>query len=235
MRRRLGTGAPGHLASTAKIQCMQTFEFRRDRFETFASFANPTVNIGFTLVLPDFRPFCKERHIPPFHFFLFCLLTTIRDIDNFMYRIYEGEVIKIDEFIASYTVINEDNNYNYAAFEMSDVLEVFVERSVAAGKVARASRALINDGKNLSPRERKNNIYTTCMPWIDMTSIAHPVFSYQEPDIPLIAWGKYGESIDGRMTLPFSVQAHHGFVDGYHIHLLGERIGKKIAAMMAAD
>lgn len=211
---------------------MDTFEQRRDRFDSFASFANPTLNLGFNLVLPEFRPFCRARGTPPFHFFLFCLLTSIREIDNFMYRIVEGEVIRIDQFKASYTVINEDHNYNYAAFEMSDVLDVFVERSVAAGQVARASRALINTGKEMSPRERKNNIYTTCMPWLDMTSIAHPVFCYQEPDIPLIAWGKYGPSVDGKMTLPFSVQAHHGFVDGYHIHLLGERIGQKMVALI---
>ena len=213
---------------------MNTFEHRRDRFDSFAGFADPTLNIGMNLVLPDFRPFCKAHDIPPFHFFLFCLLTSIRDIDNFMYRIYDGEVIRIDEFIASYTVINDDHNYNYAAFDMSDVLEVFVARSVAAGQLARTSRALINSGKELSPRERKNNIYTTCMPWIDMTSIAHPVFCYQEPDIPLIAWGKYGHNVDGKMTLPFSVQAHHGFVDGYHIHLLGERIGHKMAALIGS-
>ena len=211
---------------------MQTFEHRRDRFEAFAGFANPTVTISFNLVLPDFRPYCKQRGIPPFHFFLFHLLTSIREIDNFMYRIFDGEVIRIDEFIASYTVINQDHNYNYAAFEMSDELAVFVERSVAAGKIASTTRGLVNSGKELSPRERKNNFYTTCMPWIDMTAIAHPIFSYQEPDIPLIAWGKYGDSVDGSMRLPFSVQAHHGFVDGYHIHLLGERIGHKIAALI---
>lgn len=211
---------------------MENFERRRDRYDSFSQFENPTLNIGMTLALPDFRPFCKERKIPPFHFFLFCLLTSIRQIDNFMYRIYEGEVIKIDEFIASYTVMNLDHNYNYAAFEMSDELDEFVARSVAAGQIASNSRALINTAAGLTPREQKNNIYTTCMPWIDMTSISHPVFSYKHPDIPLIAWARFSEPSHGKMTLPFSVQAHHGFVDGYHIHLLGETIAARIGELM---
>lgn len=212
---------------------MDDFEYRRDRFNAFSAFDNPTLNIGMTLALPDYRPWCKAHAIPPFHFFLYCLLTRIGRIDNFMYRIYEGEVIKIDRFIASFTVINQDNNYNYAAFEMSEDLHEFVARSVEAGRIASTTRELINTAAKLSAREQKNNIYTTCMPWIDMTSIAHPVFSYQHPDIPLLAWGRLRQTQDGQLALPFSVQAHHGFVDGYHIHLLGQAIAARIAELIA--
>lgn len=213
---------------------MENFEHRRDRFESFSKFENPAVNICMSLSLPDFRPYCKANQIPPFHFFLFCLLTSVRKIDNFMYRIYQGEVIKIDEFIASYTVLNMDHNYNYAAFEMSDDLREFVARSVAAGEIAKNTRALINNGEGQSERELKNNFYTTCMPWIDMTSIEHPIFSYKQPDIPLIAWGKMSEPANGIVTLPFSVQAHHGFVDGYHIHLLGETIAARVRELISS-
>lgn len=212
---------------------MQKFELRRDRFNAFSAFDNPTLNIGMSLALPDFRPFCKERSIPPFHFFLFSLLTSMRSMDNFMYRIFDGDVIKIDEFFASYTVINEDHNYNYASFTMSGDLGEFVTRSVAAGQIAKTTRELINCGENWTPRERKNNIFTTCMPWIDLTSIAHPVFSYKEPDIPLVAWGKYSAPAGGSLILPFSVQAHHGFVDGYHVHLLGEKIAATIDELIS--
>ncbi len=212
---------------------MQQFELRRDRFNSFSTFENPTLNIGMQLALPDFRPYCKERQIPPFHFFLFSLLTSIRGIDNFMYRILDGDVIKITEFFASYTVINKDNNYNFASFTMSDDLAEFVTRSVEAGRIAHASSKLINCGENWTPRESKNNFFTTCMPWIEMTSIAHPIFRFKESDVPMIAWGKFSAPSGGSLTLPFSVQAHHGFVDGYHIHLLGETIAAKIRELMS--
>jgi chloramphenicol O-acetyltransferase type A len=64
-----------------------------------------------------------------FHFFLFCLLNTVKEIDQFMYRIYRGDVIKIDDFPASYTVINGDENLNYTRFTMTDQLDLFIERS----------------------------------------------------------------------------------------------------------
>jgi chloramphenicol O-acetyltransferase len=34
------------------------------------------------------------------------------------------------------------------------------------------------------------------------------------------------------MTVPFCVQAHHGFVDGYHVHLLLQCLGERIAHEM---
>ncbi|MES2318462.1 MAG: CatA-like O-acetyltransferase [Pseudomonadota bacterium] len=213
---------------------MQNFEHRRDRFEAFCRFDNPIINIGMNLSVPDFRPYCKARQIPPFHFFLYCLLHSVRGIDNFMYRILDGEVIKVDRLYGAFTVLNLDNNLNYARFTMSDELDEFIERSVAAGAIARASRALINSGDDLSPRERKNNVYTTCLPWLDMTAIEHPIYRHREADIPLVAWGKFSAPDGPVMRLPFSVQAHHGFVDGYHIHQLGAALSARIAAQLAS-
>lgn len=211
---------------------MQNFEYRRDRFNAFCAYENPALNLTMPLSLPDFRPFCKVHELPPFHFFLYCLLMSVREIDNFMYRIYDGDVIKIDDFYASFTAINEDNNYNYASFTRSDDLHEFVERSVAAGRLARTTRELINTGATMTPREFKNNIFTTCMPWIDLGAIAHPVFRHKEPDIPMIAWGRFSAPGGGAMTLPFSVQAHHGFVDAYHIHLLGQALAGRIGSLI---
>ena len=211
---------------------MENFELRRDRYEAFCRYDNPLINLSIRLTVPDFRPFCKARALPPFHVFLYCMLHSVRGIDNFLYRIYEGEVIKIDRFFGAYTVLNEDNNLNYARFTISDDLGEFIARSVQAGQVARASRPLINSGADLSPRELKNNVYTTCMPWLDLTAIEHPIYRHHEADIPLLAWGKFGEPANGSMSLPLSVQAHHGFVDAFHVHQLGEALGARIGELI---
>ena len=212
---------------------MKNFEKRRDRYELFRSFDNPLVNLCFQLDVPDFRPWCRARQIPVFHFFLYCVLNTVKESDNFMYRIHEGEVIRIDDFPASYTVINGDNNLNYTRFDMTDELELFVERSLAAKRIAEASSMLINTGEGQSVREQRNNIFITSLPWLDLTSIEHPVYRHADADIPCISWGKFGPARDGRMALPFSVQAHHGFVDGYHIGQLAQAIAQRISTVMA--
>ncbi len=213
---------------------MKNFAKRRDRYDLFRAFDNPLVNINFQLDVPDFRPWCKARQIPVFHFFLFCLLNTVRDIDHFMYRIYQGEVIKIDDFPASYTVINGDENLNYTRFTMTDQLDLFIARSLEAKRVAEASSALINTGDGESERERRNNIYITCLPWLELAAIEHPICRHRDADIPTFTWGKFGPpQDDGRMRIPFSAQAHHGFVDGYHVQKLAQALSQRIAAMIS--
>ena len=209
---------------------MDKFEFRRDRYESFRQYANPLLNLSVVARLPEFRHYCKERQLPPFHFLLYCLYMSVKDVDNFLYREFEGNVIKIDDFYGGYTVINLDNNLNYARFDMSADRAEFISRSLAAGVEARASREFINTGRDLTPREQKNNVYTTCMPWLDMRAIEHPIYEYKSADIPLIAWGRYSDLGGDTMAVPFCVQAHHGFVDGYHVHLLLQRLGERIAA-----
>ena len=213
---------------------MKNFEKRRDRYDLFRKFDNPLVNINFQLDVPDFRPYCKANNIPVFHFFLFCLLNTVKEIDNFMYRIYQGEVIKIDDFPGSYTVINGDQNLNYTSFAMTDQLDVFIARSLAAKRIAEASSALINTGEHLSEREQRNSIFITCLPWLELAAIEHPVYRHRDADIPTFTWGKFGPAQDdGRMRVPFSAQAHHGFVDGYHVQTLAQVLAQRIAAIIA--
>ena len=157
------------------------------------------------------------------------MLHAIKSIDNYMYRIYQGEVIRIEEFWGSYTVINHDGNLNYARFVMSSDLKEFIARSLESKQEAEASSRLINSSDSLSEREQKNNIYITCMPWLKLTAIDHPIYEHKTYDIPSLAWGRFSDPHHGQMTIPFSAQAHHGFVDGYHVHLLAEAISERIA------
>ncbi|MYM22488.1 hypothetical protein GTP46_07505 [Duganella sp. FT135W] len=214
---------------------MHNFEKRRDRYNAFASFEKPLVNLSFELEVPEFRPYCKQHGLAPFHFFLYHVLHALEGIDNFMYRVHQGEVIKIQDFWASYTVINQDQNLNFARFEMTADLKEFVARSVEAKRVAEASTGIINTSEALSEYDQRRNIHITCMPWLKLASIEHPIYKHKDYDIPSLAWGRFSDQRDdSKLAMTMSVQAHHGFVDGYHIHLLAEAIAARIAQTMAA-
>lgn len=203
------------------------FEKRRDRFEFFEAFENPLLNITFPLELPDFLASCKSKGLPPFHFFLFCLLRACEKVEAFRYRNLNGEILRIENFYASYTVLNENQSLNYTRFENTSDLELFIKRSLEAKVLAESSEALINTGVEMSAREMKNYIFITSIPWLDFTSIQHPVFKFKSADIPSIAWGKF-KKVDGKIIVSLSVQAHHGFVDGYHIHELGVALKEEV-------
>ena len=203
------------------------FEKRRDRFEFFEAFENPLLNITFPLELPDFLTYCKKGNLPPFHFFLFCMLRSLEKVEAFRYRQLDGKIYRVDELYASYTVLNENRSLNYTRFQNTPDLGLFIKRSLEAKVLAESSEALINTGIELTPKEMKNYIFITSIPWLDFTSIQHPVFKFKSADIPSIAWGKF-KKIDGKIVVSLSVQAHHGFVDGYHIHELGETLREQI-------
>lgn len=213
---------------------MQNFERRRDRFDLFGQMDSPALNITFTLELPDFRPWCKEQGLPPFHVMLCAVLRAILKVENFRYRLFEGEVIRIDRLIPSYTVVNQHQDLNFAQFTWSDDLREFVALSVKARDEASAMEALNQTYGRMTPREWKEQVFVTCIPWLDFTSIQHPTASLAAPDIPSFAWGKFRDAGHGRLALPFSAQAHHGFVDGFHIHQLAQQVGAELEAIMRA-
>lgn len=212
---------------------MNNFENRRDRFELFNGMDSPLLNLTFNLTVPNFLPFCKSEGHPPFHFFLYVVLKSFMKIENFRYRIYQGKVILIDRIIPSYTVMNQDNVLNFTRFEYSDDLRTFIERSLESKNISSNSRALLHEASSYTEREIKDYCFITSLPWLDFTSIQHPVSRFKSADIPSIAWGKFKPNDDGTLTMPFSVQAHHGFVDGYHIHLLSEEMSNQIKILMS--
>ena len=211
---------------------MQNFEKRRDRFEFFDGFERPSINICYKLETPDFVSFCKANSLPPFHFFLYHLFLSLNEVDNFKYRILNGKVTKIGKIIASYTVMNQDQNLNFTRFENSSDLKEFIDLSLKAKDESSSTKELIHTGHGLPEHELKNYVFVTSIPWLDFTSIEHPVFKFKSADIPSIAWGKFNKIPNG-ISFSFAVQAHHGFVDGYHIHLLGETIRKNLNKSMS--
>jgi chloramphenicol O-acetyltransferase len=211
---------------------MENFEKRRDRFEFFEGFENPLLNLSFDLEVKDFRPFCKANNLPPFHFFLYCFFSSMNEIDNFKYRVLNGEVFKVDQLIGSYTILNSDNLFNFTRFDLYSDLHEFIQHSQLAKEEVSKVKGLMNTGLELSPREMKNYVFITCLPWLKMTAIEHPTYKYKSSDIPSVAWGKFSPLGTSDLSIPLSVQAHHGFVDAYHIHLLAQAIEKKIATLI---
>jgi chloramphenicol O-acetyltransferase len=212
---------------------MKLFERRRDRFALFDAMDSAAVNICFPLELPDFRPWCREQGLAPFHVLLYAVLRSVLKVENFRYRILGGDVIRIERLIPSFTVVNQHNDLNFAQFGWSDDLREFVARGIAAREEASSMAALNMEYAARTPLQAKEQVFVTCIPWLAFSSIQHPSASLAQPDIPSFAWGKYRDAPNGRLELPFSVQAHHGFVDGFHIHQLAQQIAAELDAVIS--
>ena len=211
---------------------LEKFERRRDRFDLFNGMDSAAVNLCFPLELPDFRPWCKGQGLAPFHVLLCAVLRAVLEIENFRWRVLDGEVICIDRLEPSFTVVNAHNDLNFAQFAWTDDLREFVARGIAAREEASSMTALNAKYATMSPRQAKEQVFVTCIPWLAFTSIQHPSASLAQPDIPSFAWGKFRDGANGRLEVPFSVQAHHGFVDGFHIHQLAQQVAAELDAML---
>ncbi len=214
---------------------MNNFELRRDRFDFFESFENPLLNLTIQLEVPDFIPFCKQRQLPVFHFFLFCLMKSLNELDHFKYRLVDGKVVKNDVLNGSYTVLIEQNLFNYTCFNYVNNLNSFIGESLKAKSVSSKTHKLLNTSIDTSAKDPKNYVFITSLPWFDFTSIQHPVYKFKSSDVPSIAWGKFTQLENQKMRMPFSIQVHHGFVDGVHIHELAKKIETVITEQLVSS
>lgn len=212
---------------------MHQFNRRLDRFKLFDQMDSPALNLTFVMELPDFRPWCKEQGLPPFHVMLCAVLRSVLKVEPFRYRVLDGEVFRIERLNPSFTVKNQNDDLNFAHFEWSDDVREFCARGVAARELSSKMEALNPTYLQMSPRETREQVYVTCIPWLNFTSIQHPTALMAQPDIPSFAWGKFRDAGEGRLELPFSAQVHHGFIDGYHIHLFAEQVAAELAAIIS--
>jgi len=83
-----------------------------------------------------------------------CCIFHILKIENFCWRIHDGEVIRIERLIPSFTVKNHNDDLNFAMFDWSDDVREFVARGRAAGARAAAMTALNRQYAALSPPAR---------------------------------------------------------------------------------
>jgi len=70
---------------------------------------------------------------------------------------------------------------------------------------------------------RDDKIYITSIPWVSFKSISHPINIKPVDSVPRLSWGKYYEQNE-TLKLPFSVQVHHGLMDGKHVGLYFKKL-----------
>lgn len=137
------------------------------------------------------------------------------EIEAFRYRFVDGQVALFDRIDTAFTYLDSETElFKVVNVPMCDSLDEYV---ALATRTAREQEAyftgpLGNDVFQCSP-----------MPWVPYTHISHTNSGKKDNATPLFDWGKYTER-DGRFLMPFSVQAHHSFVDGIHIGRLYESL-----------
>lgn len=184
---------------------------RKQHFKFFNNFDYPHFNITLDLNITKLYNYIKENEISFFKTMVYYVTKSANNIKEFRYRVLDNnQVIEYDQINPSFTIMGEDDVFSFCNskyFENKDKFFDSMEENIRRYK----------DNPAVSEEEDKiDSIYITSLPWISFNSITHPIDIKNVDSVPRIAWGKYRKE-NSKVILPFSIQVHHGLMDGYHV------------------
>jgi chloramphenicol O-acetyltransferase type A len=190
---------------------------RKEHYEFFSQFEEPFFSITCTIDMTKAYKQAKQLNIPFFIYYLHKSILAINTIENFKYRIEDGNVHCYDEIHASATIIRADKTFGFSLMNYIEGVHDF--KIMAEQEMER-----IQQTPGLFTREfPKNVIHFSAIPWINFTSLTH-ARSFSFPDsCPKISFGKL-MTLGTKKNISMTIAAHHGLVDGYHMGLLVDEL-----------
>lgn len=183
---------------------------RKNHYNYFKQLDYPHFNVCGNLDITKFYRYIKESKNPFFISLLFTATKTANDIKEFRYRIRGDNVVEHETVNPSFTVMSENEVFGFCTVKFMDKFSDF--KTITSNRIEKAKNNVsLEDELGID-----DLIYITSIPWVSFTNITHPIQMSPVDSIPRISWGKYFEE-NGKIKLPFSVQAHHALVDGVHV------------------
>lgn len=184
---------------------------RRQHYEFFHGMDYPQFNVCFNIEITALLPKLKAKGYSFYYSMLYFSTCAANRVEEFRYRIKEGQVVVYDIIHPSFTDMSKgDDLFKMVTVDIKESLPEFV--AAAAEKSKRQTEYF--PIKELVGRD--DVIYFTCLPWTSFTHLSHTIRLNRDDAVPRISWGKYFEE-NGKILLPFSVQVHHAFADGIHV------------------
>ncbi len=183
----------------------------------FRNSVEPAFCVTFELDITNFLPKVKEKNYSFTMAMIYAVSKCANEIEEFRYRFLDGKVVLFDRIDTAFTYLNKETElFKVVNVPMCDSMEEYVSLALKTAEKQKEyfTGPLGNDVFQFSP-----------MPWVSYTHISHTNSGKKDNATPLFDWGKFYEK-DGKILLPFSVQAHHSFVDGLHIGKLYELVQK---------
>lgn len=185
---------------------------RKDIYKMFKEYENPYFSLTTEIDITEIFQYATESKLSLFKILLFATVKVINDIPELKQRLRVDSIVEHDMVHPSFTVINDDNVFNFCTVNYNKEFEVFyrsLEKEIDNIKTLQSLQVV---------PDRDDLVYITCLPWVSFTQIGHPVRIKGADSVPRIAWGKYKKE-NGNIFLPYNMQVHHSLVDGYHLAL----------------
>ena len=181
----------------------------------FRNCVEPAFCVTFELDITKFLKKVKESGYSFTMAMIYVVSKCANEIEEFRYRFVDGQVVLFDRIDTAFTYLDKET-------ELFKVVNVPMAESMGEYVATATERA--SEQKEYFTGPLGNDVFQfSPMPWVSYTHISHTNSGKKDNATPLFDWGKYFER-EGKVLLPFSVQAHHSFVDGLHIGKLAEAV-----------
>lgn len=194
---------------------------RKAAYEFFEDFADPFFNFSANIDITALYRFCKKNELAISLAILYYTLVAVNEIREFRIRLQNGKLVEFDTIHATQTILNADETFSFAYFEMRpDVFEFNTASKIALEKYKELKTYDVES-------HRVDLIYCSVIPWVSFTSFKHPSRLDRTFTIPRIVFGRIFDDGPAK-KMPLSVEANHMIMDGFHVGRLFNLIQEAI-------
>lgn len=181
----------------------------------FRDCVEPSYCVTFEVDVTELRNFAKKNGLSFTMAMVYATCKCANDVEAFRYRFLDGKVVLFDSVDTAFTYLNKETNL----FKVVNVpmIEDIVEYCTRAKEMAENQEVYFTGPLGIDVFQ------CSPMPWVRYSHISHTNSGKKDNATPLFDWGRFYEK-DGRWLMPFSVQAHHSFVDGVHVGEFAEKL-----------
>ena len=181
----------------------------------FRNCVEPAFCVTLELDITEFYRNIKQEKLPFTFAMIYAVAKCANRIEEFRYRFLEGQVVLFDKIDTAFTYLDKQT-------ELFKVVNVPFAGNM--GEYCKTAKQAAEEQREYFTGPLGNDVFQfSPMPWVTYTHVSHTNSGKRDNATPLFDWGKFYER-DGKLLLPFSVQAHHSFVDGLHIGRLAENL-----------
>lgn len=155
--------------------------------------------------------YMKAWNIPAYLGMIFLVSKALNAVEELRVRVVDDEIILFDVVHPSFTVQTKNGRLNFCRGRHADDITNFLKINAPIKEDAQSDM----EQKRLEP-DSADLIYISCLPWLHFTSLINPVPLKPADSFPRIIWGRFMKRIHGHV-MSFTIQVHHGLVDGLHV------------------
>lgn len=189
---------------------------RRSTYEFFRNFEDPFFNFAANIDITRLYNFSKGNGLSISLSALYYVMTAANEIREFKLRLLNGKLVEFDRIHATQTILNDDETFSFAYYEMHpDVFKFNDAGKAATGKYKQLKTFNVES-------DRLDLIYFSVIPWVSFTSFKHASRLDRTQTVPRIVFGKIFDE-GAAKKIPLSVEANHMIMDGLHVGKLFNR------------